>query len=83
MPDPDESTEPRWTTGQGLGFLVMLPGLIVTALGLTAMLVSAFAIEDRDDMLIGIASGGGVVFLGLIAAIPGLVVFTRCAKNAP
>ena len=60
----------------------MLPGLIVTALGLAAMLVSAFAIEDRDEMLIGIASGGGVVLIGLIAAIPGLIVFSRCARSA-
>ena len=81
---PDDTTNPpeaRWTTGQGLGFLVLLPGLIIIAVGVVSMLGASVLVEDREEMRIGIVSGGVVVFLGLVAAIPGLVVFTNCAKR--
>ena len=82
MPDNDttEPAKPRWTTGQGLGFLVALPGLIITVLGVASMLVSVLAITDKDDALVGLLFSGGVAVVGLIAAVPGLIVFYRCAR---
>ena len=66
--------EPQWTTGQGIGFLVALPGLLSFFVGLFG------SCATRDD-------GGGVLVgfvltmaVGAIFAIPGVVVFKKCKR---
>ena len=81
MPEPEPPTDaPTWTIGQGLGFLVALPGAILTVLGVAAMLVAVTAIEDKDEALLGLAAAGGATLLGLVIAVPGLIVFFKCRR---
>ena len=52
---PSGSREPDWTTGQGIGFLVALPGWILVPLGLIgAIVASSFAGGDRALSLISL-----------------------------
>ena len=86
MPANDDTSEapvsqqPSWTTGQGIGFLVMLPGLIVIVAAVVAMLVTVWAVTDDDDMLTALAACAGVLTLGLLAAVPGMIVFFKCRR---
>ena len=79
MPDNDD-TDPRqpWSTGQGIGFLVMLPGLIVIAAAVAAMLVTVAVLDDPDEIAVGLISGCGAMLVGLLAAVPGMIVFFKC-----
>ena len=79
MPEPEPtSNEPVWTTGQGIGFLVALPGIVIAVAAIATMLV-ALGLEG-DERLIGLASAGGGGVLGLGAAVPGLIVFFKCRR---
>ena len=69
---------PHWTTGQGIGFLAALPGCVFVVLSIAVALV-AFELEG-DTMAIELASAGVVGALGLMAAVPGLIVFYKCRR---
>ena len=79
---PVASREPDWTTGQGIGFLVALPGWIIVGL---AGAVAAFSVG-------GVVGGVGessavlavailVAVFGAITAIPGTIVFNKCKRR--
>ena len=75
---PSGSRGPDWTTGQGIGFLVALPGWILVPLGVIgAIVASSFAGGDRALSLISL----GVAIGGLILAVPGTIVFTKCKRR--
>lgn len=75
---PVGSSEPDWTTGQGIGFLVALPGWMLVPLGLMgAIVASSFAGGDRALSLISL----GVAVGGLILAVPGTIVFMKCKRR--
>ena len=79
---PVASRDPDWTTGQGIGFLVALPGWIIVGL---AGMVAAFSVG-------GVVGGVGessavlavailVAVFGAITAIPGTIVFNKCKRR--
>ncbi len=72
---------PRWTTGQGIGFLAALPGLLLIA----AAAVTAAATTDLKGDDLDTAQGAFAVMgaLGLIMALPGVVVFLMCRTRRP
>ena len=79
---PIASREPDWTTGQGIGFLVALPGWMIVVL---AGLVAAFSVggvvggaRESSAFLVGallVAASGGIV------ALPGTIVFNKCKRR--
>lgn len=66
------SREPDWTTGQGIGFLVALPGCLLALVGLIGLMVA-------DGSPGNYIFGSGFA-LGAIGAIPGTIVFTKCKR---
>ena len=86
MPDetpdaPPERRPPRWTTGQGIGFLTALPGLLlITAAGIVVIAAADLSGEDAD-----VAQGAYAVMgtLGVLLALPGVVVFFMCRTRRP
>ena len=81
-PDPQpERRPPRWTTGQGIGFLVMLPGLLLLV---TAVITAAVAADLRGDEA-DVAQGAYAVMgaLGVLMTLPGIVVFFMCRTRKP
>ena len=75
------SREPEWTTGQGIGFLVALPGWILVGLAVLAAFVGAFGTASDDEfvrLVVGAIVVGGV---GLLAAVPGTIVFGKCKRR--
>ena len=78
---PAVSREPEWTTGQGIGFLVALPGWILVGLAVLAAFVGAFGTSSDDEfvrLVVGAIVVGGV---GLLAALPGTIVFGKCKRR--
>ena len=81
---PVASREPHWTTGQGIGFLVALPGWIIVGLAaLVGVIVLAAGTADTGD---GIGTSELLVILlmalfGVIVAIPGTIVFNKCKRR--
>ena len=74
--------EADWTTGQGIGFLVSLPGWTAVGLAIVAFVVSAAGtttseIGDASLFVVGLALGLG----GLVCAIPGTIVFNKCKRR--
>ena len=71
--------EPEWTTGQGIGFLVALPGWLAVLIGLAGAGIFA-----SDEPGLPTASVGLLVAAaaGFITAIPGTVVFHKCKRPA-
>ena len=77
---PAVSCEPDWTTGQGIGFLVALPGWIMFGLAVLAGLVGAFG-TFTDEEFVQLVVGAIVVgAVGLLAALPGTIVFSKCKR---
>ena len=78
---PSDSREPDWTTGQGIGFLVALPGWMLVGLAALAAFVGGFATSDGDEfvqvMVAAVVLGG----LGLLTALPGTIVFNKCKRR--
>ena len=79
---PVDSREPDWTTGQGIGFLVALPGWIIFGL---AGVVAAFSVggvvggdSESSAVLVGALL---VAAFGVITAIPGTIVFNKCKRR--
>ena len=72
------SSEPKWTTGQGIGFLVSLCGWLIAAAGLIGLMITAPAGAGDDELvpIFGLLAG-----LGVISAIPGTIVFHKCKRR--
>ena len=73
--------EADWTTGQGIGFLVSLPGWIAVGLAIAAFVASAIGtitseFGDTSLFVLGLSLGAG----GLVCAIPGTIVFNKCKR---
>ena len=67
--------EPMWTTGQGIGFLVALPGWLLVAIGL---LGAGPASElGGEGVVIALVAAG----FGILIAIPGSIVFNKCKRQ--
>ncbi len=80
---PVASREPDWTTGQGIGFLVALPGWIIVGLAaLTSVIGIGVAASDSGE---GVGAVVGIAILtavfGTIVAIPGTIVFNKCKRR--
>ena len=71
--------EPRWTTGQGIGFLVAAPGLV--AFGVTVVLGMIYSLtnhqvsDEAAESLIVLMLGG------LVWGIMGWIVFYNCGRR--
>ena len=81
-PEPVSRGEAAWTTGQGIGFLVALPGWIAIGLAVAVFVVSLTAtdiseIGEYSLFVVGVTLGAG----GLGLAIPGGIVFNRCKRR--
>ncbi|MCY4421968.1 MAG: hypothetical protein OXC06_02740 [Acidimicrobiaceae bacterium] len=79
---PSGSREPDWTTGQGIGFLVALPGWIIVGL---AALVGVIGLAAGTSGT-AVGAGGlliivGMALFGTITAIPGTIVFNKCKRR--
>ena len=79
---PVGAREPNWTTGQGIGFLVALPGWIIVGL---AGMVAAFSVggvlggdSGSSPFLMGAILAAAV---GTIGALPGTIVFNKCKRR--
>lgn len=80
---PVASREPHWTTGQGIGFLVALPGWIIVGL---AALVGVFVLAAGTAARTSIGTSELFVIVlmalfGVIVAIPGTIVFNKCRRR--
>ena len=71
------SSEPTWTTGQGIGFLVAFSGWTLAFLGLVGVIISDYI--EADGQIVTIF--GSSVGLGVLSAIPGAVVFNKCKRR--
>ena len=80
---PSGSREPDWTTGQGIGFLVALPGWMIV--GLTALVgVTVVAAGTSGSWNIGapeLLVLVGPALFGVVIAIPGTIVFNKCKRR--
>ena len=80
---PSGSREPDWTTGQGIGFLVALPGWIVVGLAALVGVIGLAAGTSGSgqvgapELLIIV----GMALFGKITAIPGTIVFNKCKRR--
>ena len=80
---PSGSLEPNWTTGQGIGFLVALPGWIIAGLATLAG-VFGLAAGTSGSERFGVPELSvilGVALFGAIVAIPGTIVFNKCKRR--
>ena len=71
------SSEPKWTTGQGIGFLVSLTGWILAAAALVGVWITATEGGNDEELtaIFGLLAG-----LGVVSAIPGTIVFHKCKR---
>ena len=78
---PVASREPDWTTGQGIGFLVALPGWMIVVLAAFTSVVGIAASNGGE----GVSAVVGIAILtavfGTIVAIPGTIVFNKCKRR--
>ena len=77
-PDIKTTSEPQWTTGQGIGFLVAFSGWMLAAFSFIADVVIVGFMEVDEDIIpvaFGLLTG-----LGVVSAIPGTVVFNKCKR---
>ena len=80
---PAASREPDWTTGQGLGFLVALPGWIIVGFAALAGVIGLAAGSSgtgqvgAPELLIIVV----VALFGVTIAIPGTIVFNKCKRR--
>ena len=82
---PPESTirgEAEWTTGQGIGFLVALPGWIAVALSIVVFVISATGAATTEISGVSLFGVGVVLVVGgTVSAIPGTIVFDKCKRQ--
>ena len=57
-PANSNPNEPKWTTGQGIGFLVSLCGWLIAAAGLIGLMITAPAGAGDDELVSNIRSLG-------------------------
>ena len=79
---PAASREPDWTTGQGIGFLVALPGWIIFGFAALAGVIglaagSGAGQAGAPELLIIVV----VALFGVTIAIPGTIVFNKCKRR--
>ena len=77
---PSGPREPDWTTGQGIGFLVALPGWIIFGL---AALVGGIGLAAGTEQF-GAPELSIIVLMALFGAtiaIPGTIVFNKCKRR--
>ena len=80
---PVDSREPNWTTGQGIGFLVALPGWILVGMGAIAAAIS-IPMNVSGETAGGVSLVGVAVvtcLVGFIGALPGTIVFNKCKRR--
>lgn len=80
---PVGSREPDWTTGQGIGFLVALPGWIIVGLAVLVGVIG-LAAGTADTGNIGAPELLIILLMalfGVITAIPGTIVFNKCKRR--
>ncbi len=79
---PVGSREPDWTTGQGVGFLVALPGWIIVGLAGIGALAAVYLVAADSPIALHVVIGvvSWAVF-GVIIAIPGTIVFNKCKRR--
>ena len=75
-PDRRTPSEPQWTTGQGIGFLVSFTGWLLAFFGLVGVIISGNM--EADGLVIAVF--GSSLGLGVVSAIPGTVVFNKCKR---
>ena len=79
-----DERDPKWATGQGIGFLVALPGWIIFLGGLIAALVVAEQETSWREEANLFAGNSLYLFVagivGLLCAIPGTIVFKNCRR---
>ena len=75
-PSSQASSEPEWTTGQGIGFLVSLTGWLIAAGGLIGVMITAGWHDGEFIAYFAVLAG-----LGLVSAIPGTTVFKKCRRR--
>ena len=77
--------EPRWTTGQALGFLAAMPGCVLVVAGFAALIAVAVigdsGAEGDGFTDWGMTAGFGAVVSGLLLTVPGCIVFERCRRR--
>lgn len=82
IPDaPPGRRPPRWTTGQGIGFLAALPGLLLLVGAVITFAATTNLEGDDADTAAGIVAVLGL--LGVLMALPGLIVFCMCRTRRP
>lgn len=74
--DRRPSGEPKWTTGQGIGFLASFSGWLLAGLGFLGLAVGV-AVELEGEVM---AVLGPLTAFGVISAIPGTIVFNKCKR---
>ena len=68
-------SEPKWTTGQGIGFLVSFIGWVLAVLGLVGLMGAGEGADGEAYAVLGLLAG-----LGVLSAIPGTIVFKKCKR---
>ena len=74
------SGEPQWTAGQALGFILTIPGLVLIVAACVAAMITA-GLNDRDDAVLALVSCGAGAMVGVVMAVPGMIVFYKCRRQ--
>lgn len=78
MPSNDTDRSPQtWTTGQGIGFLVAMIGTVLVVLAVTEMLIAVSTVDPGEDVTPELVESLGMLVAGVVAVIPGVVVFRK------
>ena len=78
---PVGSREPDWTTGQGIGFLVALPGWIIVGLAALVAVIGVATSGGGDDVGAAVGIAMLTAVFGVIVAVPGTIVFNKCKRR--
>ena len=78
---PVGSREPDWTTGQGIGFLVALPGRIIVGLAALVAVIGVATSGGGDDVGAAVGIAMLTAVFGVIVAVPGTIVFNKCKRR--
>ncbi len=70
-----------WTTGQGIGFLVALPGWIIVGLAALVAVIGVATSGGGDDVGAAVGIAMLTAVFGVIIAIPGTIVFNKCKRR--
>ena len=78
-PESETNSSPEWTTGQAIGFLIALPG-VLTIIGAAGFAMIIAGDDNDDTVLIGLLSSGGAAVVGVFAVVIGWIVFRKCEQ---